>query len=75
MDRKIEHRPISLSSLFSNPEWNITRLLFNGIFLFFIIFLIYLMLLYTLSLLRLEEQFHPEWHRHQWENILDHLMP
>jgi len=75
MDRKIEHRPFNLRSFLNNWEWSFARMFSNGILLFFIVLLIYLTLLYALSLWRMEEQFHPEWHKHQWETILDHLVP
>jgi hypothetical protein len=75
MDRKIEHRPFSLRSFLSNWEWDFARMFSNCILLFFIILLIYLTLLYALSLWRMEAQFHPEWHKHQWEIILDHIVP
>jgi hypothetical protein len=50
MDRKIEHRTLSLRTLLNNPDWNFGRLLYNGILLFFITLLIYLTFLYAISL-------------------------
>jgi hypothetical protein len=75
MDRKIEHRPLSLVSLFGNWEWNTARMFCNGILLFFTILLIYLTVLYALGLMRMEERYHPTWQQHKWEKAIDRLTP
>jgi hypothetical protein len=75
MDRKIEHHPFSLRSCLNNPDWDAMRLFSNGILLFFTLLLIYLLLLYAMLLLHFLEQFHPEWHKHQWETTVDHIVP
>jgi hypothetical protein len=63
MDRKIEHRPISLRSISDSMDWDIGRLCYRLIIILFLVFSLANMFFYGLYVWRFTNEFRPQYHQ------------